>query len=293
MTSERPIVNSAEPSKVSAISNSNIGNIGQQQFVQPQLSENKISTPGPFGGGFKIPEYVKIIIYFAIIFIPICCLMLWLINKGRKVSMMLDKTAEENENLQRQIENLKAQNLRLERGNNVGNGGNSGSCCFKPKQPLRPSNLKPHNPQQTYQTHPQQHNDHNGHNDTDPFVEQPTIDPTIGNINLIIDPDGNLYTSTGIIFTAPGMEMNNGVKHPDVRIEEIPDDENGTPIEDFDDVDQANNQTPPQSQQAQQAQQDREAQEAQESEPLLDQENEETQPKQPTKSTPKGAPSKK
>lgn len=281
MSGERPTISSAEPSKLSAIANLH----SSQPLQQPQLTDQRPSTNnGPFG--FKLPEYVKIIIYFAIIFIPICCLMLWFINKGRKVSMMLDKTIQENETLQQQVAQLKTQNISLQR--NLSSPNND-SCCFrKPNQPTFRNTGGGNNYKQPKQ--PQyQHQE--------PIVEpplEPEIDITNGNINLIIDADGNLYTSTGIFFSGPGLDgMGGGMggKHSDVRIEEIPDDddENGTPIEDFEEEPQ-NNET-------------EKVKEVEQSEPLLDSEQEETQntkapqsqPPQKAipKMAPKGAPSKK
>jgi hypothetical protein len=287
--SERPIINSTEPSKLSAIANIH----PNQPTLQPQVNDVRTTVNSGTFGGFKIPEYVKIIIYFAIIFIPICCLMLWFINKGRKVSMMLDKTIQENETLQRELAQLRTQHMaQIRAQNGQRNSGNNDSCCYrKPSTSFKQQNNNNNN---FGRSKPSQYQE-------EPYVEQPNeseIDPTIGNINLIIDTDGNLYTSTGIFFSGPGIEtMGNSPKQSDVRIEEITDDdENGTPIDDFEEEGDGNTQL----------------KDVDQSEPLIDNDQEENrevkpdnsqqpqqaqQPQQPQKSipkmAPKGAPSKK
>jgi hypothetical protein len=172
------------------------------------------------------------------------------------------------------------------------NSGNNDSCCYrKPSTSFKQQNNNNNN---FGRSKPSQYQE-------EPYVEQPNeseIDPTIGNINLIIDTDGNLYTSTGIFFSGPGIEtMGNSPKQSDVRIEEITDDdENGTPIDDFEEEGDGNTQL----------------KDVDQSEPLIDNDQEENrevkpdnsqqpqqaqQPQQPQKSipkmAPKGAPSKK
>lgn len=264
MNNERPTINSAEPSKLSTISNLHQA----QPVAQPQTADVRTSTGTGAFGGFKLPEYVKIIIYFALIFIPICFLMLWFINKGRKVSLMLDKTIQENENLQRQVAQLKTQNISLQR--NPSN--NNDSCCSFKRQPTsyrnsnNPNNTN--NPNNNYRQPPKPSQYQNR---DEPIVEQPgvdgDIDGAVGNINIIIDTDGNLYTSTGIFLSGPGLDGMGSTKHPDVRIEEMPDDdENGTPIDDFEE-----------DQQQTAEEQQNGLKEVDQSEPLLDSEQEENQ----------------